>query len=188
MFCARCGQQIPDVSEVCPLCGREATAKIESPAATSVTAAAAAPGQIKWPDEPQTISPPARRPGLKGVGGWLLFFCILLTLVNPAAVFVMAWSGGFSEDNLVYFAWAVFGVVVGAMLWNVNQRVFVLLWIYFAITVLIQALAIVGMAASEDKVEASEMTLTLRGLVYTVIWFLYFKKSDRVQATFGRNL
>ena len=120
--------------------------------------------------------------------GWLLVFCILLILVNPAAVFLLAWSSGFGEESLVYLAWAAFGFVVGAMLWNVHRAIFVLLWIYFGTTLLIDVLAIVGMATSEEKVSSSEITLTLRGLIYTVVWFLYFKKSDRVQATFGKNL
>jgi len=162
--------------------------RLDPQAAEAATAAAPAPGKLRSPDEAETISPPARQSGLKGVGGWLLFFCILLVLVNPAAVFLFAWSGGLGEEGLFYAVWAVFGFVVGAMLWNVHRQAFVLLWIYFGITLLIEVLAIVGMAASEEKASASEITLTLRGLVYTVVWLLYFKKSDRVQATFGRNI
>ena len=188
MFCARCGEHIPDSSVTCPLCGREASLHVDQQAAGPAAAAAPAPEKIQRPDEPQTISLPARQPGLKGVDGWLLVFCILLILVNPLAVFLLAWSTGFGEESLFYLVWAIYGFVVGVMLWSVHRAIFVLLWIYFGITLLIDGLAIVGMATSEEKASGSEITLTLRGLIYTVVWFLYFKKSDRVQATFGKNL
>src|SRR5215475_3862915 len=97
MFCARCGQQIPDASEICPLCGREASLKIDSPPATSstLTGAAAAPGQIQCPGEPKTIGPPIRQPDLKGVGGWLLFFCISITFLTPLIMLTSAVNSGF---------------------------------------------------------------------------------------------
>jgi Protein of unknown function (DUF2569) len=188
MFCARCGQQIPDASEICPLCGREATVKIDPPAAISGTAAAAAPGQIKWPDEPQTISAPVRQPGLKGVGGWLLFFCISLTFLAPLLMFARVWGSGFELEGMVDLALTAFGVLVGIMVWNVNPRAFLLLWIYFGLTALLLVLGIAGSFVSTEEQDPREMVQLVRALISTVIWFLYFKKSDRVQATFGRNL
>ena len=188
MFCARCGQQIPDATEICPLCGREASIRLDpSPAAPAPTAAVA-PGRIKWPDEPATTMPPVRQPSLRGVGGWLLVFCILLTVVAPFAVLIWAWSSQFEPESIVNIVWAAFGVVVGMMVWNVHRSAFVLLWIYFGATLLVFALAIVGLAQADEAVDPRDGILLFRSLIYTVAWFIYFKKSDRVQATFGRNL
>jgi hypothetical protein len=44
-------------------------------------------------------------------------------------------------------------------------------------------------AASLSGIQGAEqMGQLVWGLAFTIIWFAYFKKSDRVQATFGRNL
>src|SRR5262249_25316927 len=106
MFCARCGQQIPDSSEICPLCGREAALKIDPPpvAPTSPPTAAVSPAQIQWQDDLAAIGLPARKPALRGVGGWLLVFCVLLTLVNPAVVVALVWTGAYGEDFIAYIA------------------------------------------------------------------------------------
>ncbi|HKD79678.1 MAG TPA: DUF2569 family protein [Candidatus Angelobacter sp.] len=188
MFCARCGQQIPDAIEICPLCGREATLKIDPSRAAPAPATAAAPGQIQWPDEPATIGPPVRRPDLKGVGGWLLFFCISLTFLSPLFMAIRAWGGGFGVANTIDFVVAGFGVLVGIMLWNVNPRAFLLLWIYFGLLALFFVLALAGSFVGSEEQNPNEIVILFRGLVYIIVWFLYFKKSDRVQATFGRNL
>jgi hypothetical protein len=33
-----------------------------------------------------------------------------------------------------------------------------------------------------------EIILIFRSAIYFIAWFLYFKRSDRVKTTFGRNL
>jgi hypothetical protein len=187
MFCARCGKQIPDATEICQLCGREATVKVDPPPPAPKPAAAVY-GQINWPSEPETRFPPARNPALRGVGGWLLFFCIALTILVPLIVFIQAWSADFGMEVLPNIVWAAFGVFVGTVVWNVHPRTFLLLWIYFGVTALLLGLAIVDFILAEEPVDMQIVTVTFRGLMYTVVWFLYFKQSDRVQATFGRNL
>jgi len=190
MFCARCGQQIPDASEICPLCGREATLKFDPPPAmvAAAPAPAVAPGHVRWPDEPATIGPPMRRPDLKGVGGWLLFFCISLTFLAPLLLVVRAWGGALELEGIIDIALTAFGVIVGIMVWNVHQRAFLLLWIYFGLMALLLVLGIVGSVTAPEAGDPREFVQLVRALGATIIWFLYFRKSDRVQATFGRNL
>lgn len=190
MFCARCGQQIPGASEICPLCGREATLKLDPPPAipAAVPATAVAPGQIQWPVEPAVIRPPMRRPDLKGVGGWLLFFCISLTLLTPLLTLVIMWSSNFGPEGMIDLALTAFGVVVGIMIWNVHPRAFLLLWIFFGLMALLLVLGIAASFISSEEQSPNQIVPLFRGLIYIIVWFLYFKKSDRVQATFGRNL
>ncbi len=83
MFCARCGEQIPDASEICPLCGREATIKLEPRPAVGQTNVAFEPSPSAIPLE---ASSGIRRS--KPVGGWLLFFCIVLVILGPVSALV----------------------------------------------------------------------------------------------------
>lgn len=188
MFCARCGQQIPDASEICPQCGREATVNLGPPPPAPMSAAAATPGQINWLPEPEIISAPARRPDLKGVGGWLLFFCISLTLLGPLLMFIRLWGSGFELESMLDLALTAFGVLVGTMVWHVHPRAFVLLWIYFGLAAALLVLGIVGAFFSDEVQDPRSVIQMVRALGSITIWCLYFKKSDRVQATFGRNL
>ena len=134
------------------------------------------------------ISAPARRPDLKGVGGWLLFFCISLTMLSPLLMFIRVWGSGFELESMFDLALTAFGVLVGAMVWNVHPRVFMLLWIYFGVTAGLIVLGIVGVLLADEAQDPKEITQLVRGLATITIWFFYFKRSDRVQATFGRNL
>jgi hypothetical protein len=184
MFCARCGEQIPDASQICPLCGREATLNVPPPPPLPAAAPAVAPAHIQWPDEPRQIGPPMRRPDLKGVGGWLLFFCIARTVLSPLLTAIALADRGF---NMIDLAFTGFGVFVGIMVWTVNASAFVLLWIYFALSAALLLLAIAAVALSGAP-NPQILGRLFFALIFTILWFFYFQKSDRVQATFGKNL
>jgi hypothetical protein len=181
MFCARCGQQIPDASEICPQCGREAT--LIPPSSPSVTTP-----QLSNSSAPNFM-PAAMLPRKrKEVDGWLMFFCILLIVIAPLFVMFMAWSAEPGPDTAAYIVWAGFGVLVGVMIWNLYRHSFVLLWIYFGVTALLLAMRIADFIFVVPNRNAHEITLIFRSAIYSVAWFLYFKRSDRVKETFGRNL
>jgi hypothetical protein len=187
MFCARCGEQIPDASVTCPLCGREATLHMPPPPPLPAAAAGAAPSPISWPDDLRQIGPPMRRPDLKGVGGWLLFFCITRTVFAPLVTLVRVGNRGLDPSVIIDFSFTVFGVLVGIMVWIVNSSAFVLLWIYFGVSAFLLLLGIAALSLS-GALGPEQMGRLFWGLAFTIVWFAYFKKSDRVQATFGRNL
>jgi len=187
MFCARCGEQIPDTSQTCPLCGRETTLNLPPPPPLPAAAPAVAPAHIQWPDEPRQIGPPMRRPDLKGVGGWLLFFCIIRTVLAPLFLLTRLGGSSFDPANLLDLAFTAFGVLVGIMIWIVNASAFVLLWIFFGLSALLLLLALAGVLLS-DAPDPQQLARLFWALVFTIVWFAYFKKSDRVQATFGKNL
>jgi hypothetical protein len=188
VFCARCGQQIQDTSEICPLCGREATLSNISPTSVPIQGAIPAARQLNASPSPNLgpISPLLPKP--KEVGGWLMFFCILLTVISPLVVLVMAWSGDLGVEFLFNIGWAAFGALVGFMIWNVQQQAFLLLWIYFGITALLIGFAVVNLLSAEQGVPIHDSILMFRSAIYCVAWFLYFKRSERVKKTFGRNL
>jgi Protein of unknown function (DUF2569) len=185
MFCARCGQQIPDASEICPLCGREANVKLE-PTGNAMAAAAAPAVAAEQPGAPSLA--PIRK-DLQGVGGWLLVFCVGLVLLRPLLVLSQAINAPNidSLDMGLEISLAVFGIVVGIFVWNVRPVAFTLLWTYFALVVVLAILGIIGFAAEEQS-RPQDLMVSVRSLVYVVIWFAYFHSSERVRATFGRNM
>ena len=124
----------------------------------------------------------------KEIGGWLMFFCILLIVIDPLFVMLMTWSAEPGPDNASYIVWAGLGVLVGIMIWNLYRHSFVWLWIYFGITALLLAMRIADFAFVESNRNFHEITLIFRSAIYSIAWFLYFKRSDRVKTTFGRNL
>ncbi len=181
MFCARCGQQIPDTPEICPLCGREAALSL--PLASSVAT------QQSSTLATLNLMPAAMLLGKKKeIGGWLMFFCILLIVVAPLFVMFMVWSAEPGPDNASYIVWAGLGVLVGIMIWNLYRHSFVWLWIYFGITALLLAMRIADFIFVVPNRNFHEITLIFCSAIYSLAWFLYFKRSDRVKTTFGRNL
>jgi hypothetical protein len=133
---------------------------------------------------------------LKGVGGWLLFFCIVLLIVQPAAIFIEA--SGDPAGLVIAFLLSGLSMTTSIMLILEKRSALVWLWWYFGVFVTIMVLALVatifrgpgaeeaGPAANEAKITA--VFLTIRGIIFVVLWVSYFKRSKRVLATFGRNL
>jgi Protein of unknown function (DUF2569)/zinc-ribbon domain len=181
VFCARCGQEIDDASEICPQCGRKTTLSL--PLSSSVTTQQSSASAVP------NLMPPAMPLGKrKEIGGWLMFFCILLIVVDPLFVMIIAWSAEPGPDYASYIVWAGLGITVGIMIWNLYRHSFVWLWIYFGVTALLLAMRIADFAFVESNQNSHEITLVFRSAIYSIAWFLYFKRSDRVKTTFGRNL
>jgi len=135
----------------------------------------------------------------KGVGGWLLLFCILLTIINPIvsiglslrSVWLISgielpFSGiGFviALDPIVAIALTLFGCSVGIKLWKVKLGAvaeaqqylrYVFTWAVFRGVVL-------------AKVDPGVWHMTLGMLLGYLIWSTYLKKSKRVKATYGES-
>jgi hypothetical protein len=181
VFCARCGQEIDDVSEICPQCGRQAA--LSPHLSSSVTMQ-----HLSAPAAPNLMPPAMLLGRQKEIGGWLMFFCILLIVVAPLFVMLMTWSADPGPDKASYIVWAGLGVLVGIMIWNLYRHSFVWLWIYFGITALLIAMRIADFAILQSNRNFHDIILVFRSVIYFIAWFLYFKHSDRVKTTFGRNL
>lgn len=184
MFCARCGQQIPEASEICPLCGREATVKL-----IPVTEPIAREPRFSRVPTPAIQGP-------SGVGGWLLFFCVSLVVLAPAFTLINLSRMAFSLQNLYYLAnvaQVLYAAVVGGMLWTRRPGSFLFLRIYFVLVA-----AQIGLNAAEmfalalreygSVWESDRFTRLLVGAGVALLWFAYFRKSVRVRNTYGANL
>jgi hypothetical protein len=143
------------------------------------------------------------------VGGWLLFFCISLTIIAPLfrVIEVLADIGAvvnFSGAPLIQFALlfdallnlGVIGICIyaGVHLWGVKPNGVKLakfalgsIAIYMIVSIPLAILIAVNLA-SEDaaaKMGAEMGIAILRTLVYVGTWYSYLNKSVRVRETFG---
>ena len=183
MFCARCGEQIPDASQICPLCGREASLQIDPPAPLLA---------VSHPQSAVLTLPAIIGPS--GVGGWLLFFCISLTVLSPLNILMRASAGWhLTSPYLLNDLGALYGTVVGAALWLKRPISLMLLRIYFIIAAGVAVLGVLNLIATalrthESLFLARGFTGALEYVGILLLWFAYFRKSVRVRNTFGSNI
>jgi hypothetical protein len=155
---------------------------------------------VTAPAEPLADSP------LRGVRGWLLFFVITLTVLNPAATAIgqwLSWSqvasffdrlpGLFvlSAVNLfVAIVLAVFSVYAGIALWRLRvgavqtARVFLIVGAVYALISPFFVLLVGLPASANGQLAATALESAARGVVYYVLWLSYLLQSKRVQTTF----
>lgn len=155
----------------------------------------------------QTLT--ASSDGPTGIGGWLLFFCVGLTILGPLfslSALSSAWDqaapvfGRFPVlrsvliwGNLGSVAILIYGFIVGCMIWsgsprgrNIARR-FLKLRLLGVIGIQVIAFLIMrdlpsGMVAA--GVRGMVLALFVEG-VYFAIWWFYFNVSKRVRNTYG---
>jgi Protein of unknown function (DUF2569) len=141
-----------------------------------------------------------------GVGGWLLFFCVSLTVLNPALTLFNVGSGVVQNatyfgrsfpllalvvaDSAVSLAIAALSIYAGVSLWRVRPgavkaaRVFLIVGVVYAIAAPFSPL-LLGLSAQASKQVLSIAVQTSgRGILYYVIWLNYLNVSKRVRATY----
>ena len=184
MFCARCGEQIPDASETCPLCGREASIRIDPPAPLPT---------LPHPQSAALTLPAITGPS--GVGGWLLVFCITLTVLAPLAVLfpVVALRRIPSNYFRPEIVRVLYGVIVGIVLWSRQAIALMMLRIYFVVLAVTLGLSWLRLIALSLQSHTSVFLFPVftAVLMYTggsILWFAYFRKSIRVRNTYGSNV
>ena len=148
----------------------------------------------------------------RGVGGWLLAFCLVLTVLSPL---LTAWqivstyertarwwelldglSTVFCIDASVTAGLTVFGIVAGIAMWSVRPRAVAL-----AKTYLLAQLGWAVISGALPFVLISELREPLttgfiggwvyvggRGLLFTSVWMAYLTRSRRVALTYGLPL
>lgn len=146
---------------------------------------------------------------LQGVGGWLTFFCVSLTILGPF------WSlGQLTEaydkakpafdrfpalkSAVDFETWGsaaiiIYGFVVGCMIWSgspsgrrLARQYLIIRLIGFIAVEAIAFSMISGVSPAALGAGASEgFGAILQSLLYFAIWWLYFKRSKRVRNTYG---
>jgi Protein of unknown function (DUF2569) len=147
------------------------------------------------PSSPGSIALP---PHFKGVRGWLLFFCLQLTVFNPLAAIPQILAPFTAEITrtyplrqlalqsiaLLYIAFAAFSLYAGVRLWRIVPGAVKtanwFLW-YGLVAMLISTalLFIAGLLVSPWIVPA-----LFGSVIYYLIWLSYLGSSKRVMATY----
>ena len=166
---------------------------------------------VRASPEPSLAPSPAAAAGPAGVGGWLLLFCVGLTIFSPLfGLLQMSSNWSMTEfvytqypsfktavewENIASTALLIYGFIAGCRIWSgsldgreIAQRfLLVRLLGFFGI----ELIAVVIMRDMPSKIVSSAIGAVIGGGVWTLIWFLiwwfYFKKSKRVRNTYGAN-
>jgi len=163
-------------------------------------AAAVAPGVAP---APAAVTGPA----LRGVGWWLLFLCISLTILNPLMtafnlISAIAQTARYFRmfpgllilsiaDVGVSCAIAAFSIYAGVVLWRVGPnavkvaKTYLIVAAVYAVVAPFSALLAGLPAASNGAIISAAIVAVGRGLIYVAIWYAYLMRSKRVQATYA---
>ena len=145
------------------------------------------------------LAEPASR--YHGVGGWLLFFILTLTIFNPAGFafvvrdLIVAMQSGVPR---VPFLSAVFGILsvltiglaacslyVGIRLWQIAPKAVRMAKLYLILFFLVQLAEIVVRLAAAAPSEVGAVIPIIGILVYSLVWYQYLNTSSRVRSTYG---
>ncbi len=191
MYCVNCGAAITPGTHFCVSCGKPVPGAPAQSAPQSVGGGAAAgpayslgPTATAMPAAP--LSPELEK--LRGVGGWLLVFCIVVTIIHPlinlAEAVATPQPGVIFLDLLLSAA----AVTTGVSVWSKQSWAFTMVKAYFITMIVVAVLIFIGAATeTNSQVQIDSFVTGIRVLVWVGIWWSYFRRSKRVLATFGRN-
>ncbi len=172
----------------------------------------ASPPHQGAPTEPKS----SVRQDLVGIGGWLKFLCISLTILLPASLFltIVAYWIGFVQSHgygpslgtgqlgfplLFSLFITIFGIVAGKCLWDVRPNAIFITKQYLIYAVIA---SIIGPFVSYyswnenprffirpsigSMIESSLLSLTI-SIVMASIWWYYLNNSERVHNTYFKH-
>lgn len=140
---------------------------------------------------------------LKGIGGWLLLFCVITAIVTPLNYIVTPLNSShpveqemqWSANRIITGAIIGLSAAVGILVWTRSLRAILLLRIYF---IVLAAVGLLGVLSALATLRLSQTGTTdvilpvlfgnLRLIIFVLIWGAYFHSSERVRANLGRNL
>jgi hypothetical protein len=127
------------------------------------------------------------------IGGWLLFLCIVLTIVSPLRILfetVQDLQAGRALEpvNLIQIG---LSITAGLMLWTRQSAGPLVAKIYFGILFVLFS-GIIGMVAYNNPTLTPEQSQLLTSFVsqavWCPIWIAYLQFSKRVRLTFTRDV
>lgn len=145
------------------------------------------------------------------VGGWLLLFCISLTVIGPILTvrkfFLFYMQSDLKTafdlypgikllttiDALASFSLVVFSIYAGVALWSYRKRAVIIAKVYlvtlfaFAILITLLPYALDITPFFRENIQENALKNLFRLSGYSILWFLYLTKSRRVKFTYGLN-
>jgi hypothetical protein len=155
---------------------------------------------------PNISAPSNPSPGVSGVGGWLLLFCISITIISPVYSVILLITGltqsidvlpiypGYIitliTDTVLSIGLIGFSVYTGVRLWSIKPRavrtakiLLVSLLCYNILSPLLIYLA--GFTPSINNEILSDYGKDfVRGIIFFGVWFAYLSSSKRVKNTY----
>lgn len=153
----------------------------------------------------RSIATEKSKPELKGVGGWLLFFCISLTILSPILTLYNFASGYNDIKELIKYLPSIYNVFIidiivgsiviafsiyaGISLWTVKKnavriaKLYLITFISYSFLELIMYLSVFP-GKVINIVMGDFIKEIIKSLIYFTIWYLYLIKSKRVRNTF----
>lgn len=211
-YCADCGKQMPRIADFCPHCGCRQPVPLREDPSGVLGQSGRALGTVVGPIGQHTGRVyEGKRDGqtkgqfkkeLKGIGGWLAAFVVLVTIVAPFFVLhdavlygVNLWLPTESTDAngwLVIgaiWAYVALHITTGVLLWV--EKPVALKWVkalfYTRIVVGFFVWFLKGVNETVAAVNRNNPEF-FDALVLVGFWWVYFVASDRVKNTYGRNL
>jgi len=144
-----------------------------------------------------------------GVRGWLLFLCVVLTVISPLATFISCMTGYDDVspylgqfpglrllvlvDAVLSLGLMVFSVYAGTGLWSIRpgavqtaKRYLLFCLVYAAVAAVLPFM--VGLPSTANGAMFGQGVKTIVGsFAYCAIWYSYLSKSKRVRATYPLN-
>lgn len=169
MYCKRCGATITGKEEFCATCGE----KVAEP-----------------------LPPVADTAGLRGVGGWLLLLCIVLTIVFPLNIlYGTVRSLSYHPDALVLLLNAIniglggLSLAAGVMLWQMRKNAVMVAKIFLVASPL-HAIGILCLVVFSGHMNTgpSLVALAIRILalpfLVSFLFYWYLSASKRVKSAY----
>lgn len=149
--------------------------------------------------------------GPKGIGGWLMLFCVNLTIVGP---FYTLWGLVSARMQCAYYinkypafkaAWAVescgiilillYGMAVGWKIWGgspdggalAKKYLKIRFFGFMALEILVSFLILSIPSISFARLIGVEFGIWIGEVALFVVWWSYFKKSKRVKRTYDSS-
>ena len=149
------------------------------------------------------------RAELNGVGGWLLFLCVTLAVLDPSATLInlfmvadaakpyFARNPGFFRlilvNGIAGITLAVFSLYAGVSLWKRLPGALAVARKYLRTVFVYSILApfVPRLVGSTFHASPETFTFTCLNSLFTIfylgIWYVYLNRSARVKATYGED-
>lgn len=182
MFCCKCGTWLGVNTQPCPHCGEPV---VSTPTTTAAFGSAIPADRVALLRQ--------QRPDLVGIGGWLFLFCLGTAIIAPISL-VNAFRFAPPERKLQYVCLAALYCFSGMWVWMRKPTALTVVKVLFIAIVAFGVYNIAQIVLRTNGLDARSPRVELLGfanmqrIIWAGIWYLYFKYSKRVLATFGENL